>query len=161
MPYGLSTGEPIYYDALNAPAGVSADSGAPSGLWDAIKQFFSSSIPTSTLAANYYEAINYGQIPQLQNAPVAPVAGAPQTQQQMTDPTAWNPQTAAAAGKTAYEQGLRDWLTSQAASGSWNPAGRLPVSATDVSNFSSNWGALLIAGGLVAGALLLVNVVRR
>ena len=105
----------------------------------------------SELVSDIYCWFQYGSTP----APSMPATpSAPATVEAMTVPGAFTPADAAA-GATPQQTAL---LTQQAirdaeASGTYNPAGLLPVNASG----EVNWVSLALVGAAVIGALLLTR----
>jgi hypothetical protein len=110
-------------------------------------------------AASLYQRAEYGRIPTVADLGTPPAPNAPQTPAEMlsftpdqstTTPDQW----------AVFQAQQRAVLDAAAAGGSWNPAGNLP-SATAVSDFFSQYGGALLAGGLVLGGLYIFGGGRR
>lgn len=110
-------------------------------------------------AAAIYQRVQYGAIPTVAELGTPPAPNAPQTQAEMETPGAFTPDQAYMTPEqwTAYQQRQRDVLNAAAASGAWNPEGRLPTV-----DLWGKYGVLLLAVGVgVGGAVLLSRAGRR
>jgi hypothetical protein len=109
--------------------------------------------------ASTYEALQYGRITRPGDVP-APVPAAPQTADQMTDPGAWTPEDGTGELWTAYAERLRAQIAADTAAGNYDPAGRLPASASDISNafdlagFWDEYKLAIIGAGILGAAAL-------
>lgn len=98
------------------------------------------------LGAAVYSWWNYGKIP----LPATPAPGAPETREEMTVGGAWTPEQAATRGQERTIEATRQRIIAAQRSGEYVPEGRLPISATEVSNWFERYQwPLVIAAGLL------------
>ncbi len=137
--------------ALRAAPGVDCS------VWASVRDFFDPSITTSQYLADGYECAQYGNSSRLAlfndpaiPTPAPPAPRAPQTADEMVR---WTPQQSF---NTAADWAAKNIARIQAAedSGSYNPSGNLPATATQLDKYK--W-PLILGGGALA-LILLVKV---
>lgn len=103
-------------------------------------------------AANVYEKIEYGHIPRPGELPAPPVPG--------VVPLGQSP-AITAADMDAWKQAQAAAIQAAEDSGSYNPAGNLPMNAIDFEKFWNDYGTWVLLGGAgLAGLLLWKAAVR-
>lgn len=119
--------------------------------------------------ANVYEKVQYGTPPAVVNPPAPTISlGVPASTPGAIfagNDKAGNPVYASPSTAAENQQALVDAqnaaIDAAVASGQWNPAGNLPVTALGLSDFWSTYKTPLLIGGAVVGGLALMNLVRR
>jgi hypothetical protein len=138
------------YSQVGRLFNMSSDDSEACGLFD-----FGVFKPSCWAAA--YEREQYGTVPRITSAPTPE---APQTQDEMTTPGSWTPDDAIRNDIADWSARVRGQMAADAASGKWNPAGNLPVSASSVYDLTQGQGPLLILAAAVV-ILILISMVKR
>lgn len=124
--------------------------------WQEFREYNSPDAWSGVLADTYAWA-QYGRIPVPGvELPLPPAPAAPQTASEMVT---WSPELAEERNRAAYDAWvteMRDIIAAAEASGSYTPAGRLPVTAEGVSDWFSGLGEIapFLVVAAVAGLLI-------
>jgi hypothetical protein len=118
------------------------------------------SVFSSDCWAATYEALQYGRITRPGDVQQV-VPAAPQTADQMTTPGEWTPDQALDGSIADYGQRLRDQIAADVAAGNYNPAGSLPVSAQDASDWWSTYKYWILGGACLVGGAVFLGGLRR
>lgn len=110
-------------------------------------------------AANAYQYLQYGNVPDPHSLPLPPAPNAPQTAQQAAN---WTPEQA---GLTQdqwqkFSDSQRQVILDAIANGSYNPAGNFNLNAIDLKKFWDDYGTPLMIGGAVLVGLIAWRVVK-
>ena len=117
---------------LTGMGDTQSSNNAPASWWDAFLQFWNPSIPTSTLAANYYQGAQYGVLPTI-------------------------PEPSATTTPQDQAQAVQNAIAQAATNGTYNTSPSLGVTATDLSNVPTSTYVLAAIG---VGALVLVMTAK-
>jgi hypothetical protein len=118
--------------------------------WGSALDFFNPTVTTTTYLANAYQCAQYGTMP----APGIVTPNAPQTADEMTG--AWTPGQAENTGAD-YAAATDAAIAAAIATGTYNPAGNLPVTATWLDTYK--WP--IIAAAAALAALVLAQGIRK